>query len=58
MDEKKSLWKVNSSSGKNILFLLFEVKESFAIHTNAVRNSMTGSMFPNICYLKTLEEVS
>lgn len=44
-------------AGEKILFLSFEVKESFAIHTSAVRNSVTGPMFPKIHYLKTLDEV-
>jgi len=43
--------------GKKILFLFFEVKESFAIHISAVRYSMSGPTFPKIHYLKTLEEV-
>lgn len=43
--------------GKKILFLFFQVKENFAIHISAVRNSMTGPVFPEIHYLKTLEEV-
>lgn len=57
MDEKNITVKSHLFVGKKALLLFFEVKESFAIHISAVRNSMTKPMFPKMHYLKTLEEV-